>query len=160
MAFKDFPDQQYYRVLETDMTTRIGYFNVSMGIELEQIVITLFQMGTIASPYNVRLHLYGNDNSATPIYTSDWAEASATTMINDDTGLAYTTNWTGIFPLNFDNAPLNPNNDYYMSIQTSGYTRVGDTFYVGVNLDWYSEVNNQIDGPNEAGARIRILGKS
>lgn len=160
MAFKNFPDQQYYRDLQTDTTTPIGYFNVSMGIELHQIVLTLLQMSTISSPYNMRMHLYGNSTSTVPIFTSDWHELSASTLLNDDNGTAYTENWTGIFPLDFDGFPLNPDVNYFMSVQTSGYTRVGDTFYLGINLDWYSEVNDQIDGPTLAGARIRILGKS
>lgn len=159
MAFKDFPHQQYYRDLATDTVTPIGYFNLAVGIDLEQIVLTLYQQGTIASPYNMRLHLYGNPNSTVPLFTSDWAEVSATTLLNDDDGTAYTQNWTGIFPLDYDGVPLNPDTNYYMSVETSGYTRVLDTFYVGINLDWYSEVNNQIDGPDLAGARIRILGK-
>jgi len=160
MAFKQFPHIQYYRSLNSDQITRIGYFNVSVGIELQQFVITLIQIGIINTPYQIRMHIYGNDLQESPIFSSQWEEVSAATLLNNDTDppTAYTQNWTGIFPINFDGYPLNPNVNYYMSVETQGYARVGDSFYCGINLDWYSEVNNQLDGPGEAGARIRILG--
>jgi hypothetical protein len=73
-------------------------------------------------------------------------------------GAAYLQNYFGNIYLDFNGNPLNPNINYFMTIETTGYTRVADTFYLGINLDWYSEVNNQLS-PGEAGARIRILGK-
>lgn len=160
MAFKQFPKDQYFRTLNTDQITRIGYFNVAEAIELKHFMLTIFQRGVIVTPYQFRMHIYGNDLQESPIFSSDWAEMSAATLQNNDTEppVPYVNNWLGTIYLDFNGYSLNPNVNYYMSVETSGYTRIGDSFYVGVNLDWYSEVNNQLDGPDEAGARIRVLG--
>lgn len=158
MAFKQFPKDQYFRTLNTDQVTRLGDFKVDSVIELTEIMLTLYVQGVIVTPFQMRIHVYGNDNQATPIFSSDWADLDSSTLINDDTGLAYTQNWIGNAYFDFNGYPLNPNITYFFSVETLGYTRVADSFYISVNLDWYSEVNNQLDGPNEAGARIRLLG--
>lgn len=160
MAFKQFPNKQYFRVLDTDTVTNVGYFNLDDGTEITSMMITLFVRGLIVTPFNIRLNLYGSSTSVTPIVSSDWATLSAATLLNNDTdpGVAYTRNWFGNIFLDFGGNPLNPNLNYYMSVQTSGYTRILYTFYVGVNLDWYSPVNNQLNGPTLAGARIRPIG--
>ena len=159
MAFLKFPNQQYVRVLNSDQNTRLGYFNLQDATEIKHIMVTLFQRGVIVSPYSIRIRIYGNDDLESAIFSSDWATLSTSTLIDNETGLPYTRNWIGNIYVDLDGYPLNTTLNYYFSVETDGYTRVGDTFYLGVNLDWYSPVNNQLDGPNEAGARIRILGK-
>lgn len=160
MAFKQFPKQQYFRSLDSDQVTRIGYFNLQDGTELTEMMITLFVRGLIVTPFQIRMNVYGNDDQAEPIFSSSWATLSAATLLNNDTdpGIAYVNNWLGTMYFDFPGYPLNPNINYFMSIETLGYTRNADAFYIGINLDWYSEVNNQLDGPSEAGARIRPLG--
>lgn len=160
MAYKDFPEEGYWRTLETDTITRFGYFQLLSGTEIRHIMFTFYVNGLIATPFNVRINIYGNDDQAEPIFSSSWATFSSTTIVNNDfdPGIPYTDNWQGNILFDFPGYPLNPNIKYYMSVETSGYTRVADTFYVGINLDWYSEVNTQVDGPDEAGARIRIVG--
>lgn len=153
MAFTQFPKQQYFRSLDSDSVTRCGYFNLDDGTELQHIMITILQIGIISSPYQMRLRIHGNDNLDSPIITSDWATISVATLVP-----TYTTNWLGNIYIDFNGEPLNPNIDYYVTVETSGYTRVGDTYYVGINLDWYSEVNTQLT-PLLAGFRMRILGK-
>lgn len=153
MAFTQFPREQYFRILNSDEVTRFGYFNVDDGTELRHMMFTIFIRGTIATPFDIRANIYGNDNQVSPIFSSSWATLSMATLEP-----TYTQNYLGNIYLDFSGYPLNPNINYFMSIETSGYTRNGDTYYIGINLDWYSEVNNQLSGPDEAGARIRILG--
>jgi len=160
MAIKQFPKQQYFRSLDSDSVTKLGYFRVPEGIELRHMMVSLYVQGLIVTPFNFRLNMYGSSDSVTPIFTSDWAELSAASLLNNDFDppIAYVNNWLGNIYVDFNDEPLNPALNYFISAETSGYTRVGDSFYVGVNLDWYSEVNNQIDGPTLAGVRIRPLG--
>ncbi len=153
MAFTQFPNQQYFIVLPTDATTGVGYFNLQDGTELKHIMITILQVGVISSPYNLRMKLYSSSSLATPIITSDWATISVATLVP-----TYTVNWLGNIYLDFQGNPLNPNLNYFMAVETSGYTLIADTYYVGINLDWYSPVNSSVDSTT-AGARIRILGK-
>ena len=160
MAFLQFPKQQYFRAVNTGEEAKLGYFNLDAGTELKFMMATLFQMGIIATPYQIRMKIYGNDTLVSPIVTSEWVTLSAATLLNgnDTTGTAYTTNWLGNVYIPFSGNPLNPNINYYMKMETSGYTRVGDTFYLGVNLDWYSPTNTPVSS-TEAGGRFAILGK-
>jgi hypothetical protein len=160
MAFKDFPQDQYFRTLNSDQVTRLGFFNVASGIEMTEMMLTLFVKGLIVTSFQMRVNVYGNDDQASPIFSSAWATLDATTLLNNDVDppIPYVGSWLGNVYFDFNGYPLNPNINYFFSVETLGYTRVGDSFYLGTNLDWYSPVNNQLDGPNEAGARIRVLG--
>ena len=160
MAFLQFPKQQYFLAVNTGEEAKLGYFNLDAGTELKFMMATLFQMGIIATPYQIRMKIYGNDTLVSPIVTSEWVTLSAATLLNgnDTTGTAYTTNWLGNVYIPISGNPLNPNINYYMKMETSGYTRVGDTFYLGVNLDWYSPTNTPVSS-TEAGGRFAILGK-
>jgi hypothetical protein len=160
MAFKQFPKQQYFRQLNTDDVTKVGYIKVSTGVELTAMMVTIYVQGVIVTPFDFRVNVYGSPNSSVPIFTSEWAEISAATLLNNDVdpAIPYVNNWLGNIYVDFNYEPLNPNLNYYISVETDGYTRVGETFYIGVNLDWYSPVNNQLDGPLLAGVRVRPIG--
>jgi hypothetical protein len=158
MSFLQFPKQQYYRVLNTDTVTKLGSFLLEDGTEIKNMVVWGFVRGVIPSPFNFRINIYGNNVNTTPLFSSDWAILSASTLINNTTGLAYVNNWIGYFYVDFGGKSLNPNSTYYISVETSGYTRVADSFYFGINLDWYSPTNTQLDAPDEAGMRLAILG--
>lgn len=152
MAFLQFPNQQYFRILDTDTETRLGYFNLDHATELAHVMLTIYVNGTIPSAFDMTLNVYSSSRYSSPLYTSEAAEISVATLVP-----TYVTNWLGNIYLDFDRNPLNPNINYYLSVETNGYTRNGDIYYVGVNLDWYSPVNNQLSA-TEAGARMRILG--
>ncbi len=153
MAFTQFPNQQYFRVADTDSVTSIGYFNLQDGTELKHIMLTLYVNGVIASPFTARINIYGSSSLESAIFSSDWATISTATLVP-----TYSVNWLGNVYFDFSGNPLNPNINYFAGFETSGYTRNGDTYYVGVNLDWYSPVNNQLSA-TDAGARFRILGR-
>jgi hypothetical protein len=152
MAFTQFPNQQYFRVLESDTITKLGYFNLDDGTELKHIMLTIFQKGIISSAYQMRLKLYPTVTSSSAIITSSWATISTSTLVP-----TYASNWLGTIYVDFAGEPLNPNLDYFVSVETLGYTRLTDSYYVGINLDWYSPVNTALSS-TEAGARMRILG--
>lgn len=151
MAFLQFPISQYFRIFETGETeVKGGYFILTTGTDLLHIMATIFINGTLAGSERMRFNIYGNDTSTTPIYSSDWADLSAIG--------AYTLNWLGNIYFDFEAAPLNPNLTYYIRIEIENYTRNFNTFYIGVNLDWVSEVNTPLSATSR-GFRIRILGE-
>lgn len=154
MAFLQFPREQYFRIVNTSENVRCGYFNLQDGTELKHMMFTVFVRGPITTAFSLRVNIYGNDSLAEPIITSDWAIISNQTLVPEPVG-----DWIGNIYFDFAGNPLNPNVDYYMTVEPSvEYVRDGDDYYIGINLDWYSEVNNQLTS-GEAGARIRILGK-
>lgn len=158
MAITQFPKEQYFRTLNSDQVTRMGYFNLATGTEITFVTVWAFVRGIIASPFQIRMNVYGNNDQAVPIFSSSWATLSAATLLDNSTGAPYSNNWLGYFNLDFAGYPLNPNINYYVSMETSGYTRNLDTFYIGINLDWYSPTNNQLDAPDLAGIRFAING--
>lgn len=157
MAFRQFPTQQYFRILETGENAKMGYFNTAEGTELKHMMITLYMNGVINIPFNIRANIYGSTIQANPIFSSAWAEIGPETILAED-GSAYENNWLGNIYLDFSGNPINPNINYFMSIETDGYARDGDIFYLGLNLDWYSPVSIPVI-ENEVGMRIRLLGK-
>lgn len=159
MAFLQFPKQQYFRFLNNDTATKVGYFNLKDGTELKNMAVWAFVRGLIVTPFQFRINVYGVEDNDTPIFTSQWATISAATLIDNTTGAPYVNNWIGYFYVDFDGQSLNPDTNYYISAQTNGYNRVGETFYISINLDWYSPTNVQLDAPDEAGMRLAILGE-
>lgn len=154
MAFLQFPQTDFFRILETDSTTRMGSFQIPVGTELDHMMLTILVKGLIVTTINLRVKIFGSDMNETPEIVSDWVELSVDTLVSSP---AYTTGWFGNIYVDFSGEPINPNVTYYMTCETSGYTRNGDTFYMGLNLDWNSPVNTSIT-PSRAGARVRILG--
>lgn len=153
MAYLQFPHQQYYRILATDSNARCGYFNLQDGTVLKHMMFDAYIQNLPMTSFQIRANIYGNDTLVDAIFTSEWATISPATL-----GTTAGVNRLFNFYVDFvPGVPLNPNINYYMTIETLGYTRNGDVSYMGVNLDWYSPVNNQLSA-NEAGARIRILG--
>lgn len=152
MAFTQFPNIGYFRPLDTDTITQMGYFNIDAGTELKHMMLTVYMNAPVSSPFTSRINVYGTAALDTPIFRSDWVTISSATLVP-----SYTTGWLGNIYYDFSGNPLNPNIDYYMGIETSGYTRIADSYYFSFNLDWYSPVNNAVDS-SQAGARIRILG--
>jgi len=155
MAFTQFPQQQYFRVFNTGENAKLGYFNLQDGVELKHVMLTIFIRGaaSLAGTERVRMKIYGNDTLESAIITSDWANLNSSTL--DPVPVD---NWLGNIYLDFQGNPLNPNINYFMTAEIDGYTRNANSFYIGVNLDWYSPVNTQLTA-GQAGARIRILGK-
>lgn len=149
MSFTPFPAQQYVRPLESDTLTQCGHFTVSSAIELQNIRIRIFIRGALQGSEKIRLHVYGSSARINPIKTSAWANLS-------EVG-SYSPNFLGEIWLDFTNSlPLNPNNTYYVQIETDNYTRVSDTFFIGYCLDWYDDLNTHLD--TSAGARMAIVG--
>jgi len=154
MAFEQFPDLQYFVVLDTDDNSKLGYFTLTDGTDLRHAMLTIYVKGAIDSPFEMWLNIYGNDRLEGPIYASNRAVISSDTLEP-----SYTDGWLGNVYFDFEGVPLNPNHDYFITCETDGYAKDGEDFYVGVNLDWYFPVNEAVT-PTQAGARIRLLGKS
>lgn len=160
MSVLQFPDIGYFKLADNTVSNFIecGYFNLSEGIELQYMLLSVFQRGVIVTPYTVRMNVYGTDALESPIFSSSWETLSMSTLTLDEAGTHYSNNFYGNIYLTFAGNPLNPNIDYYMALELSGYTRVADTYYFAAQLDWSSPVNIQTTS-HKSGARVRIIGK-
>jgi hypothetical protein len=152
MAFSPFPGKGYYRILESNEEAKGGYFTLTDSMDLKHIVPQIFIHGTMSGSEQVRMKIYGANGASatsTPIAVSAYAPLA-------DIG-NYTSNWLGDIFLDFSGEPLKSGVSYYMSLQIANYTRNADTFYIGVNLDWYPDVNDPVVSTTR-GFRARILG--
>ncbi len=154
MSFSPFAPQGYWRTIDTGIEAKGGYFVLAQSMDVQQIILTIFIRGVIAGTERLRLKIYGSDSAvatSTPIATSDWYSLAD---IGD-----YNLNWVGDIPMDFAGEALNGlgGTNYYVSIESDGYTRNLDAFYIGVNLDWFLAVNAQLSG-TASGFKMRILG--
>jgi len=150
MAFSPFPDNGYFYVL--DLTKEyVGSFNLAQSMELKHIQTTLFIRGATAGTEELRLNVYGTQQiDSTPICSSSW--------FNIASGVgSYTNNWIGNVFFDFSGTPINQNLDYYLAVETSGYTRNANTFYLAVRLDWNPSINTN-SPTNLAAMSMNILG--
>ena len=81
MAFLQFPNQQYFRILDTDTETRLGYFNLDHATELAHVMLTIYVNGTIPSAFDMTLNVYSSSRYTVPLYSSTAAEISTTTLV-------------------------------------------------------------------------------
>mgnify|MGYP001809874110 CR=1 FL=1 len=128
MSFTPFPDTGYFFVLN-EPEHYVGAFNLAESIDLKHIQTVLFIRGALGGTEQLRLNLYGTTSiSSTPIATSDWFSLSSIG--------GYTNNWIGNVFFDFDGAPINPNLDYFVGIESNNYTRNADTFYLAFRMNW------------------------
>ena len=66
MAFTQFPKQQYFRSLNSDTVTKLGYMKVQDGMEMTSMMVTIYVQGLIVTPFNFRLNFYGSNSSTVP----------------------------------------------------------------------------------------------
>lgn len=151
MAFLQFPNIGYFRVIETGIESMGGYFNLDDGTELKHVMATIYihTVGSLAGTEQLRFKLYASETATTAIASSDWIDISDIGAVGPD--------WIGNIYFDFDYVPLNPNINYHFKVEARNYTRNLEAFWIGVNLDWYSAVNTALSA-SEAGFRIRILG--
>ena len=149
MSFSPFADTGFFLILETDSESKGGSFNLAESTDLANIQTTIIVRGTLsAGSERARLRLYGNSSCAgTPISSSSWFDFSSIG--------SYTNNWIGNVFFDFENTPINPSLDYYITVETDNYTKVPDTFYIGVRLDWGPSVNSG----SASAIRMTILGR-
>lgn len=147
VAFSSFPNEGYFKTLDTGEVCHGGGAVFPSDCQLAQIRLDLYKRGTHAGTERMRLKLM-HDSGLTKAYAgavSDW-------VYLDDfaEGVA---NWRGRVPFNFASEPfLSKNQRYYVAVETDGYTRTGSSFFVAPALDWPLAINTNEDSPYYAWA--------
>lgn len=148
MSFSQYADEQDFVVLGSDKVP-VGAINLSEDIEIKHVLITFFKTGTLVGSEQIRLNLHSSERYDSPFARSEWAS------ISDISNLA--ASWLGWLRLDFDRIDLDKDEVIYAEIETQNYTRVGDTFWMGIGLEG-SPLINGITPADGAPAALQIFG--
>ena len=151
MSYPDFNETKYIFATDTSTVTKLGYIQTDTPIEVEAIRVDFYKHGTEVGDEVFKLNLY-SDDSCTTIFSSSGSLALST-VPNPGTY------WLGWVRFDFDSLPiLGGPNKYYIGLEPVTYTRVADTFYVGVSADTPDENINKIGAG--VGAYLEIYTRS
>ena len=127
MPFSQFSSQKYVQVAESSGTTlQLGSVRFSAATELVYVRFNLFKHGTAGGSEVLTMHAYTDRD-----YTK--SQASASVNLADITTDQY---WIGWVRFDFDNDLFAADTDYYFGLETTSYTRNGDTYYLSAGFDW------------------------
>ena len=149
MAFQSFPDTLYLKTMATGETVAAGGFSVPDAQELRHVVLTVYKHGTAGGTERLRLKVFHDEAQTKTYATSDWATVSE--------AIEGATYWIGRVRFDFGYQNLSAGETYYLGVESDGYTRSGDTFYIAFPLDWPLAINEQQSA--SAGLAFEIYGR-
>jgi len=142
-AVSPFPNNQYWKVLETAETFIAGsYLVTDYNLQLKHIVMTMYKEDDGSNSYATTelVCKLWHDSAMTQLYaTSDTFYLSSLTPVADS--------WRGNIRFDFDEQFLNKNQTYYVSITPTNYTRDGNDVYLAFAFDWPLPINTNASAP-------------
>jgi hypothetical protein len=148
MSYLQFPQANLLKVVAAS-GENLGSFQLGEPTELKYILLNTYIKGTITGSEKMRLKLYASSLKNTAVTTSDWVYWSTIDGIG-------TGNWLGWIRFDFDLQPLNDDYYYYMDIETSGYTRNGNTHYLAAVCEYCVTLNTLA---SDIGVHMAIIGE-
>lgn len=133
MSFGALSNRLFFRTVDTAELVHLGTFSTTNDMQLKYARIMIFKKGVTVSAQRFRINILPVVGVGMAVATSDWFDLADITTL--------TANWVGFFRFDFNNEFLEANCDYYGQFETDGYTRVADTDYIGLSLDWPNPIN-------------------
>lgn len=133
MAFLQFNDYQLVKTIDTSETLEVGQLTPKNNGEIKYIRLCMVKVGTLPNGVLLTCNLH-TSSDLTAAYASSTAVDLTTAQAAGE--LNTTGEWISWIRFDFARENLNKNISYYVSLTTSGYTRNGDTFYIGVCYDY------------------------
>lgn len=116
---------QQIKIAETSELVLAGAIQLDRHRQLTHIVTSFYKHGNAAGGERLRLKVF-HDRQMTKLYaTSSWLNVNQIT--NEF--------WIGRIRFDFDQQWLRNDQAYYIGIESDGYTRNGESFYLGFPLD-------------------------
>jgi hypothetical protein len=131
MAFKNFSEELYIKVQNTNETIDLGKIESSSEFSLTAIRLQFFMHNVSAASGNetIQLKLFTN-----PGLTKVYASSDILTVSDFVTG---STDWIGNIGFQFLTKPnINSFQNAYAGIVATNYTRNANSFYMGYVYDW------------------------
>lgn len=127
MSTKNFSKVNFIKSIDTGEEVRCGGFKLKNHGELDHIRPLIYIQGLLSGTERLRAKLYEDSNHTKLLATSQWTIP----LVNATLG-----NWRGLIRIDFNKENINKNITYYIGLELTGYTRNGESFYIGVARDW------------------------
>ena len=131
MAFLQFPKNTWIKTIDTSEVVTVGGFKPTNNGELNHIRLRMFKHGALpgATKGKCRIHQV-TDTSAV------FAESNQVLFTAVETALSTTGDWISWVRFDFSRPNFSKNITYTVSFAFDTYTRVADTFYMGISYDF------------------------
>lgn len=127
MSIKNFSNVQFVKSVDTGEEVRCGRFQLQSSGELGAVRNLVYVQGTLAGTERMRTKFYSDANHTKLLYTSDWSPYLTSALTGD---------WIGFLKTEYNKENINASLSYYIGVEFDGYTRNGETFYIGVCRDF------------------------
>ena len=128
MSFLNFSENLYVKEMDSNEETGLGGMSPLSNGELAHMRVLLYIRGTINGSETIKVNFYADKLNNNLLFSSSASNLSQITPSPN--------NFLGWVKVDFNRIPLNKNITYYPALQLQNYTRVGDTYVVGVAYDW------------------------
>lgn len=140
MEFESFPAEGRFKTAATGELVEAGGATFPAHQELAGFYVTVYMQGARGAAEQIRAKIFSDSAYTKLLATGEWAN-----LVEANEGA---TNWLGKILLSFD-PPHNieAGTEYFLAIETDGYTRDGDTSYIAFSYDWPLPINDNVDAP-------------
>lgn len=139
MSILNFSNVKYIKSIDTGELIRCGGFKIGQKGEIGNLYTSFYVHGTPAGTERFRTKLYLDPSHKVHYCTSEWSNLSDAT----------TGNWFGLIRSDYNGENINPNITYYVEVEFDSYTRVGETFWIGVARDFPDPIYTMSPAPTK-----------
>ena len=133
MAYNQFRETQYASTLESSGTDKLlSAITTTEVIELDHVIYEMYFKGITPTNEKFRLNILSINGRT--LFSSSWV-----TLSNIDN---FSTEWIGRVRFDFNRELLRTSSTYNISIESSSYTRSGDTTYASVLINRGARASN------------------
>lgn len=153
MPVTQFPRDQYWKIMGSPETWNGGGITFEGRERLKYMRPTMLKVGTDPGASEFRLALFHDDALTNRFSSSAWIKL---TEIESSANVSGT--WRCDTAFSFTAAPwLDASKQYFMAVESQGYTRNAAIFYVAFQLDWTYPVNTPNADPNlQRGLKVEV----
>jgi len=133
MSFLNFSQRLMVQVVDTGEKLDLGAIRPSKSGELQHVRVAMAAFGDMQGSVSARVGLHLSND-----FTAAYALSNAFFLTSVEARLAGTPTdyWLGEIRFDFARPNINKNITYRLSLQLTGYTRSGETFWVGAIRDY------------------------
>lgn len=145
MAFLDFNEDQYIKMLDTGESLRLGSFQTQDDGELFAIrsLIYINDVSQMTGNEEFRLGIYSDSECSLLMFSSDYSRIENIALHDETYGTKK--GWYGFVATYFNRENISSQHTYYLKAETNNYTRLGDR-YIGFGYSYPFPVYGSI-GP-------------
>jgi len=132
MSYLNFSDKLFVKALDTGEKLNLGGLQGAASGELTNITLNMYGTADLSGTASVKIGIHLNtDFTGQYAFSDEFFIKDVPTQLGD-----ISSPFLAFVRFDFNRIPINKNQLYYFSLQTSGYTRTGNTHYIGVVLEY------------------------